>query len=85
MTRLKDDLSVDMRQIPAKSTANDEEVPTDGVECSKAYKMLISYANTDERLDAVARVLEEECVGNKDGGCWVKNTTVYHALDKIGV
>lgn len=56
-----------------------------GVPCSRAYRMLMHYATTESKLDYVAQVLEEGCVPHSDssGGCSVKNTTIWQALDQL--
>ena len=55
----------------------------DGVPCSRAYKMLIDYATTESKLDAVTHALEEGCVPNAGGGSKVKSKTMIKALDDI--
>jgi hypothetical protein len=71
-------------------TAPDEEEQdtykaTDGVPCSRAYRMLMHYATTDPKLDAVARTLEEGCVphAGPGEGCAVKNKMIWKALDEL--
>jgi hypothetical protein len=55
----------------------------DGVECSKAYKMLIHYATSEEKMDDIAKALETGCTPMKGGGCKVKSSTILRTLDNI--
>ncbi|KAF4211311.1 hypothetical protein CNMCM5878_002848 [Aspergillus fumigatiaffinis] len=52
----------------------------DGVPCSVAYSLLRQHATSEEKIDALARVLEEGCVPDRDGGCRVKHKMVAQAL-----
>jgi hypothetical protein len=38
------------------------------------------YATSEEKMEALARSLEEGCVPDAGGGCKVKNETVSQAL-----
>ncbi|GFG24088.1 hypothetical protein IFM61606_03987 [Aspergillus udagawae] len=51
-----------------------------GLPCESAYKLLMRYATSEEKIEALARSLEEGCVPNSSGGCKVKNQTVSQAL-----
>lgn len=51
-----------------------------GLPCESAYKLLMRYATSEEKMEALARSLEEGCVPNSGGGCKVKNETVSQAL-----
>ena len=51
-----------------------------GLSCESAYKLLMRYATSDEKIEALARSLEEGCVPNSGGGCKVKNETLAQAL-----
>jgi len=65
---------------PEKSTQVDGGVP-----CSRAYRMLMHYATTEPKLDYISQVLEGGCVphSGSGGGCSVKNTTIWQALDQL--
>ena len=66
---------------------SDEEIEReeDGVECSKALRMLSGFATTEEKLENVARALENGCVpvNGKKGRCKVKNESLWTALDEV--
>jgi hypothetical protein len=51
-----------------------------GQPCESAYKLLMRYATSEEKMEALARCLEEGCVPSSGGGCKVKNETVSQAL-----
>jgi hypothetical protein len=51
-----------------------------GLPCESAYKLLTRYATSDDKMEALARSLEEGCVPNSGGGCKVKNEIVSQAL-----
>ena len=87
LTHLAAHPNADVTQMP---TASDEEEPNlneadDGVPCSRAYRMLMCYATTGPKLDAVTHVLEEGCVptAGPGKGCKVRNKTIWKALDDI--
>ena len=87
LTRLAEDPGADITQIPdAPSLA---EPPQDaachggGVECRKAYEMLIPYATSEEKMDYIARALESGCTLNGKGGCAVKSDVIWQALDDM--
>jgi hypothetical protein len=87
LTHLAANPGADITQMP---TASDEEEldpkgADDGISCSNAYRMLLRYATTEPKLDAVAQILEEGCVPNAGPGkgCRVKNKTIWKALDDI--
>ncbi|KAL8919110.1 MAG: hypothetical protein Q9172_005140 [Xanthocarpia lactea] len=87
LTHLAANPSADITQMP---TALDEEgldanKTNDGVSCSNAYRMLMYYATTESKLDAVAHILEEGCVptAGSGEGCAVKNKTIWKALDNL--
>jgi hypothetical protein len=52
----------------------------DGVPCSTAYKLLRRHATSDDKIDALARVLEGGCAPDSKGGCKVKHKIVAEAL-----
>jgi hypothetical protein len=55
------------------------------MECSEAYRTLMQFATSDEKLDQITTILEEGCVANEGskGGCRVKNSAILKALDKV--
>jgi hypothetical protein len=57
----------------------------DGVECLKAYQTLVRFATTEEKLETIARALENGCVSidGKRGRCKVKNEGLWKALDAV--
>jgi hypothetical protein len=81
LTRLAANPGSDVSQILA---ASDTERKADSAEgslpCESAYKLLMRYATSKEKMEALARSLEDGCVPNSGGGCVVKNETVSQAL-----
>ena len=59
-----------------------EDHSTDGVECATAYKMLMQYATSDEKMDRIALALENGCTKSANGGCKVKKSVVWEVLDE---
>jgi hypothetical protein len=54
----------------------------DGVECGAAYKLLMQYATSEEKLDEIAKALERGCTMTEGrSGCRVKNKVVWKVLD----
>lgn len=87
LTRLAADPGADITQIPTESDEGELD-PTrapDGMSCTSAYRMLMHYATTEPKLDAVAHVLEKGCMpfGKPGQGCMVKDKTIWKALDDI--
>jgi hypothetical protein len=81
LARFAADPSSDVSQILAGSEIRSKSDGTDGaLPCESAYKLLMQYATSEEKLEALARTLEGGCVPNADGGCQVKNETVSQAL-----
>lgn len=74
------DLASEDEELDPNCAAGDNGVP-----CSRAYKMLMHYATTEPKLDAVAHVLEKGCVANTGpgGGCRVGNAAIWQALDDL--
>ena len=89
--KLRTHLAVNPRaDITQIITTSDDAEPgpdivNDGVPCSRAYRMLMHYATTEQKLDAITDVLEEGCVpdAGPGGGCKVKSTTIWKALDRV--
>jgi hypothetical protein len=71
-------------QLPSQSrnTGNLEDCNSEGVECSAAYKMLIRYATSEEKMDKIAAALESGCTPSTGGGCRVKKGVVWKVLDE---
>jgi len=45
--------------------------------------MLIQHATTDEKLVDIAHMLEKGCTKREGGGCVVKNSAIWTALDSV--
>jgi hypothetical protein len=75
----------DITQIPLPPNSDRTTCVSneDGVECSRAYKMLIHYATSEEKMDDIAKALEDGCTPMKGGGCKVKSSTILSTLDKV--
>ncbi|RPA98346.1 hypothetical protein L873DRAFT_1687529 [Choiromyces venosus 120613-1] len=69
--------------IPAANSEADEETASDKTPCAKAAQMLLQFATSDEKLQALAGILDEGCVQNGKGGCSVKNKVMLEALDGV--
>jgi hypothetical protein len=82
MSRLAENPSADLTQIGV-SNHQVEEDEADGVECSKAYKMLIQFVTTEEKLDTISRALESGCTRGLKGGCKVRNEAIWKAIDDV--
>jgi hypothetical protein len=89
LTLLAKNPAADITQVPlpepenqACKDANCEDPNSDGVECAAAYKMLIHYATSDEKMDKIAAALESGCTPTAGGGCKVKKSVVWKALDE---
>jgi hypothetical protein len=87
LTHLTPNATVDNTRVHLASDEkrSESDVVDDGIPCAHAYEMLIHYATTKPKLDAVAHVLEGGCVPNEGpgGGCRVKSKTLWKALDDI--
>lgn len=65
-----------------RNISNRDDCNLDGIECSAAYKMLIQYAASEEKMDRIAAALEGGCTPSATGGCEVKKSVVWAALDE---
>ncbi|KAK3352734.1 hypothetical protein B0T25DRAFT_517953 [Lasiosphaeria hispida] len=92
ITRLTENPAADITQVPAAAPLSSNEEPHQdagashgggGIECRKAYDMLIQYATTEDKMDTIARALESGCTKNGKGGCAVKSKVVLQALDDV--
>lgn len=59
-----------------------EDCSSDGVECFTAYKMLMHYATSEEKMESIATALESGCTPSATGGCKVRNSVVWKVLDQ---
>jgi hypothetical protein len=82
MSRLAENPSTDLTQIEL-SDHHVEEDEAEGVECSKAYKMLIQFVTSEEKLDTISRALESGCTKGSKGGCKVRNEVIWKAMDAV--
>ncbi len=85
LTHLAENPSADITQMPVKTDSKAISCNGDGVECSSAYRMLMQYATSEEKLDTISRALEGGCTANKGpgGGCRVQNKVIWKALDDV--
>lgn len=85
ITRLAANPNADITQLPLSPDGTNECDEEGGVQCSRAYQMLMQFATTEEKLDTIALALENGCVTNKSpgGGCKVQNKVLWKALDDI--
>lgn len=84
-TQIASNGNVDVARSAFDMDENTESNEEDGVECLKAYQMLTRFATTEEKLNIVARALEDGCssVDGKKGRCKVKNEYIWKALDDV--
>jgi hypothetical protein len=78
--------AADITQIPIRS--NPAGPPQDaahdgGIECGKAYEMLMQYATSEDKMDYVARALERGCSSTGKGSCAIKKNVVWGVLDEM--
>ncbi|KAH7305594.1 hypothetical protein B0I35DRAFT_444084 [Stachybotrys elegans] len=87
LSLLAENPAADITQVPVPpdpvEPPHDEPNHDGNVECGKAYQMLISYATCEEKMDIVARTLEGGCTKIGKGGCAVKKTDIWQALDHM--
>ncbi|KAI9652204.1 MAG: hypothetical protein M1829_001813 [Trizodia sp. TS-e1964] len=82
VSRLAANPSADITKIRVADSQTEQAQEVDGLECSKAYQMLMQFATTDDKLDTAALALEKGCVAT-GGGCKVLNKVVFKALDDL--
>lgn len=83
LTRLAAEPHTDIAQLTAPSDDGLDSVQTgDEISCSRAHQLLMQYATSEEKLDAIAEVLENGCVPNAgpEGGCKIRGSTISQAL-----
>lgn len=82
--------TVDITQVPFPtgsseqgydSNSNGDLDGLEGVECGAAYKMLMQYATSEEKMDEIAQALDEGCTLSKGGGCKVRKSVVWKVLE----
>ncbi|OAL75386.1 hypothetical protein A7D00_0985 [Trichophyton violaceum] len=83
LTRLAAEPHTDIAQLTA--TPDDGLDPFqagDEISCFRAHQLLMQYATSEEKLDAIAEVLENGCVPNAgpEGGCKIRGSTISQAL-----
>lgn len=86
LSRLAENPAADITQIPVPPSSFDsleDATHHGGVECGKAYEMLLQYVTSEEKMDHIARVLEGGCFSTGSGGCAVKKNVVWEALDSM--
>jgi hypothetical protein len=87
LSHLMEHPSADLTQIPLMP-AVDEPLhfggrKVEGVECGKAYEMLIRFATSEKKTDDIALVLGKGCTQDSRGGCAVKRQVVWQVLDEM--
>ncbi|OCK90507.1 uncharacterized protein K441DRAFT_666216 [Cenococcum geophilum 1.58] len=90
LTLLAENPAADITQVSLSTqsekqpcnTSKPEDCSSDGVKCSTAYKMLIQYATSEEKMDKIAAALESGCTPSATGGCKVKKSVVWKLLDE---
>lgn len=87
LTCLAKNPAADITQVPLLPVSSEQGCSSNsndaGVECTAAYRMLMQYANSEEKMDKIAQALEEGCTPSGEGGCRVKKSTVWKALDDV--
>jgi hypothetical protein len=84
---LAENPAADVTQVPPplpSEKQSDECEPdgSDGVDCSTAYKTLLQYATTPDKMDRIAVALEQGCTPSGAGGCKVKRSVMWKVLDE---
>ncbi|WEW55080.1 hypothetical protein PRK78_000508 [Emydomyces testavorans] len=52
------------------------------IECSRAQRLILPFATTSDKVDAISTKLKEGCVSDGCGGCKVKANVMWEALDE---
>jgi hypothetical protein len=99
LTLLSENLSADITQVPlstqpsdlSSSTSKPDGSSAEGVECGTAYRMLMQYATSVEKMDKIAAALEGGCEKSATAGCRMDKSVVWkcwmksvHALVSFG-
>jgi hypothetical protein len=89
LTLLAKNPAADITQVPFSGSVEQpckpiesSELNSDGIECSTAYKMLMRYPTSAEKMDRIAAALESGCTPSAAGGCKVKKSVIWRALDE---
>jgi hypothetical protein len=85
-----DNATADFMQSPALSRVeqqihNGDELETHshgGIECSTAYKTLMQYATSQDKMDRITAALDYGCTPDGAGGCKVKSNVMWKILDE---
>ena len=89
MTYLSENSAADFTQLVLPPTPDEQAGVTsrnpEGVECASAYTMLMQYANSDERMDKIAKALEKGCTSSEGGACVMKKSVIWKVLDYVCV
>ncbi|KAF9776215.1 hypothetical protein IL306_005640 [Fusarium sp. DS 682] len=85
LSRLAENPATDITQVtvPPESAGPLEDATEGDVECGRAYEMLMRYATSEEKMDAVAQALEGGCTSTGKGRCVVKKKAIWEALDSM--
>jgi len=51
------------------------------IECSKAQKLVLPFATSNDKVDVISKKLREGCVIDKCGGCKVKANVMWEILE----
>ncbi|OCK76761.1 hypothetical protein K432DRAFT_136314 [Lepidopterella palustris CBS 459.81] len=70
-----------LEKQPCKNS-EPEDCNSNGVECHIAYKMLMHYTTSEEKMETIAAALESGCTPSATGGCRVKNSIMWEVLDQ---
>ncbi|KAF2421112.1 hypothetical protein EJ08DRAFT_683112 [Tothia fuscella] len=71
-------------RLSNQSAAGDDELEidgSDGVECSTAYRTLMQYATSQDKMDRITAALDYGCTPSGGGGCKVKSSVMWKVLD----
>jgi hypothetical protein len=89
LSLLAENPAADISQVPLplpqsekRPCNNDKSKDDTGVDCSVAYKLLMQYATSDEKVDKIAAALESGCTPSASGGCKVKKSMMWKVLDE---
>ena len=89
LSLLAENPAADISQVPLplpqseKRPYNNSKSKEDtGVDCSAAYKLLMQYDISDEKVNKTAVALESGCTPSASGGCKVKESALWKVLDE---
>ncbi|KXJ96204.1 hypothetical protein Micbo1qcDRAFT_158423 [Microdochium bolleyi] len=85
LSYLEQNPGADLTQVPVNPGDTDAVLQIGdgevGVECGRAYEMLMRYATTEDKMDTIAQALEAGCKPDGGGRCAVKREVVWQVLD----